>query len=157
MGSIIHRCNIASARARCPHSIQRGWRARSAADKTCARHLLERRTAAAGQSVRNHHGRQRDAGGEFGQASAYTYFATREALFLALVARELSQWMAALERAFRWHCHCGHAGARHGRNVGEARTLRLCWPPALDARVQPAQTFVVQALPGRISHQLNPH
>lgn len=48
--------------------------------------------------------------GGLAKASAYTYFATKEALFLALLARELTRWATALDR-------------RLGRRARSARSL----------------------------------
>src|SRR5436853_6506854 len=77
-----------------------GQRARSAADKTLRReHLLQaahRLLQARAFDAITVASVAREA--NLAKASAYTYFATREALFLALVVRELTQWMAQLER-----------------------------------------------------------
>jgi len=113
--------------ARTQHSSG-GWRARSAADKTLRReHLLEaahRLLQVSPFETITVASVAREA--SLAKASAYTYFATREALFLALVARELSQWMAALERRLSGGTATAATLARDvAATLGEARTLRL--------------------------------
>jgi AcrR family transcriptional regulator len=105
-----------------------GQRARSAADKTLRReHLLDaasRLLQASPFDAITVAGVAREA--SLAKASAYTYFATREALFLALVARELSQWMAQLERRLAGGAATATTLARDvAATLGEARTLRL--------------------------------
>jgi AcrR family transcriptional regulator len=59
------------------------------------------------------------------KASAYTYFATREALFLALLARELMQWMDGLRHRLDGGAADAASLARHlAASLAQAPTLR---------------------------------
>jgi len=105
-----------------------GQRARSAADKTLRReqlleagHRLLQKSAFDAITVASV---AREA--TLAKASAYTYFATREALFLALVTRELTRWIAHLERRLADGAATPATLARAvAATLGEARTLRL--------------------------------
>jgi AcrR family transcriptional regulator len=105
-----------------------GRRARSAADKTrrrehllaAARRLLQQRPfdAVTVATVAQAAG--------LAKASAYTYFATKEALFLATLAQELTDWVQDLDRRIGPRGATAAALARHlAASLGEAPTLRL--------------------------------
>jgi AcrR family transcriptional regulator len=82
-----------------PNATVPGQRARSASDKgTRRRHLLD--AAEATLAARPYEGlttaEVAEAAG-LSKASAYTYFPTKESLFLALLERSLERWLTSLE------------------------------------------------------------
>ncbi len=82
-----------------PPATVSGQRARSASDKgTRRRHLLDAAEAMLGE--RPYEGlttaEVAEAAG-LSKASAYTYFPTKESLFLALLERSLERWLTSLE------------------------------------------------------------
>lgn len=76
-----------------------GQRARSDSDKeTRRRHLLEAAEAMlAGRPYESLTAAEVAEAAGLSKASAYTYFPTKESLFLALLERALERWLAALE------------------------------------------------------------